>query len=527
MDPTDHEDIIWLHTHLTSQADGLSEIYERIAFSIRRLLDEKAALQSRLEDLERENASAQVRRLREENSVLRANLATAAKERSEATWERDALLRKLNGIKQLIDGPAAAVGGKDVSTDRQNVERPRLAGPRTARPSSHVSHVHTITQVSGPAEPEPEPEPEPEHTSPSSRTHASEPKTDVTIVHDTFGRIAHPRPLVASTSTSTSSPPQASHPLSMHTTMTPIDLSPPRPQDTALRARGAPLIDARGAVASPSGPRTPPALRILNNNNNNNNTGSIAISPLRRPPSPSRILSLHLSPGISEGLSVQYDDAPAPGPVPSGSGSAGAGAAVAAVQKWRIHFAKPPASAAVVALAKPVTTAALVQNLELDEEARRSIERLSSRQTGTLGLHICEPFGLAFLYDPILLESPEATYVVEWCELKASHITKAYIASAKERHTELHTFVYAPRRNGWHYLGQQRWSMGSIKSIWHSLAPLAQRAVVNRSSQDASPADISRGLKQGQIEQLTIELQQVSLTQPNAAESVLMKKLRE
>jgi hypothetical protein len=42
-----------------------------------------------------------------------------------------------------------------------------------------------------------------------------------------------------------------------------------------------------------------------------------------------------------------------------------------AVQKWRIHFAKPPKSATMAALAKPVTTATLVQNLELDEEAVR------------------------------------------------------------------------------------------------------------------------------------------------------------
>jgi hypothetical protein len=47
-----------------------------------------------------------VRRLRDENAVLRARLATTTKEKSEITWERDALLRKLNSIKQLIDGPA-------------------------------------------------------------------------------------------------------------------------------------------------------------------------------------------------------------------------------------------------------------------------------------------------------------------------------------------------------------------------------------------------------------------------------------
>ncbi|KAH9967112.1 hypothetical protein BJV74DRAFT_889995 [Russula compacta] len=179
------------------------------------------------------------------------------------------------------------------------------------------------------------------------------------------------------------------------------------------------------------------------------------------------------------------------------------------------------------------------QNLDLDEEARRSVERLSSRQTGTLRLHICEPFGLEFLYDPILLESPEATYIVEWCELKASHITKAYIASAKEWHTELHTIAYAPR-GGASPLSLARDAVGVVTAAFVARNPLhrtigiisasnvgAQRVDANRSSQDASPANISRGLKQGQIEQLTIELQQVSLTQPNAAESVLMKKLRE
>jgi len=44
--------------------------------------------------------------LREENSALRARLASTSKEKSEITWERDALLRKLNGIKLLVDGPA-------------------------------------------------------------------------------------------------------------------------------------------------------------------------------------------------------------------------------------------------------------------------------------------------------------------------------------------------------------------------------------------------------------------------------------
>jgi len=104
-------------------------------------------------------------------------------------------------------------------------------------------------------------------------------------------------------------------------------------------------------------------------------------------------------------------------------------------------------------------------------------------------------------------------------------------------------------QNGWHYLGQQRWSLVDIKSIWQALGPpvfplshtllarprgltrllvsQAQRAIATRAFPNADPGEIARRLKRGQIEQLTIELQQVSLVQPNPGEAVLMKKLRD
>jgi len=66
-----------------------------------------------------------------------------------------------------------------------------------------------------------------------------------------------------------------------------------------------------------------------------------------------------MSEGLS-GLSLQYDTSPR-----RVSGTAD----TAMIQKWRIHFAKPPSSATAVALPKPVATATLVQNLELDEDA--------------------------------------------------------------------------------------------------------------------------------------------------------------
>ncbi|KAF8488475.1 hypothetical protein F5888DRAFT_1799013 [Russula emetica] len=496
MDPSDHEDIVWLHTQLTGQANGLSGIYERIAYTIRELQDDKAALQNRIEELEQGDPSAEVRRLREENSILRARLATSAKEKSEITWERDALLRKLNGIKQLVDGPA--FDAINVSTDAPKAEPGPGRVSSTVRPKDDPhDHPRTVTQQSGSIT---------EHTSPTHTV--SSPRTDVTIAHDSFGRIIRPvrsQATSSTTTTTTSDPREASKPPSTHTSATVIDVRN-RSQDTAPRSLGPAFVDARETTAAL---RTPPTHRLLSADS----TGS----PMRASPgTATRILSLSTSPRTSEGLSMQYDMTP-----PRFGTRTVAGDTAKMVQKWRIHFAKPPKSATVTALAKPVTTEVLVRNLELDEKARRSIEALSSEPAGSLRLYISDaPPGLAFFYDPILLESPEATYVVEWSEAKASQKSRAYITTAKEKHTELHTFMYAPRKNVWYYLGERHWSLADIKTLWDSLGP-AQH-VAARSS---DPESISHGLERGELEQLTIELQQVSLIQPSTAESVVMKQL--
>jgi hypothetical protein len=72
------------------------------------------------------------------------------------------------------------------------------------------------------------------------------------------------------------------------------------------------------------------------------------------------------------------------------------------------------------------------------------LSRYSQEPAGSLGLYISDaPLDLAFLYgrsDPILLESPEVTYV-EWSEAKASQKSRAYITTAREKQAELHIHV--------------------------------------------------------------------------------------
>jgi len=65
---------------------------------------------------------------------------------------------------------------------------------------------------------------------------------------------------------------------------------------------------------------------------------------------------------MSEGLSVQYEESPGPGLSAAGPGRA--------VQKWRLHFAKPPSTAMAMAIT-PMATDMLVEKLELDEKAVR------------------------------------------------------------------------------------------------------------------------------------------------------------
>lgn len=476
MDPFGNDDIAWLHSQLSNHAHGLNGVYERVSRAIQRLEDEKSALQKRVKELERDDhPTSEARRLREENATLRAKLATTAKEKTEVTHERDVLLRKLNGVKQLVFDPAFV--DKPASNDTHNAE----PGPSTTTAASSSVPTRdpravTSTQraVSAP------------QGSSSARTDISEPVTDVTVILDSPGRAVRPRPRTTPTRAASGS----QQPLSMHSSATLIDPRL-RPQDEAPAALGAPFVDARTAASPPADANGSPQRRT-----------SVA-----------HVFSLNVSPGMSEGLSVQYEDATA-----SGAGSS------RIPKKWRLHFAKPPTTAEAVAI-NPVSTAVLAEKLELDEDSRRAIDDLSLLPAGTFRLYIQEVFGLAFLHDPILLESPEATYVVEWSEATGAGTTKTYINNAKEKHAEMHTFIYAPRKSGWQYLGQQRWNVADIKSIWNSLVPPAQRALAARRSQDADIAEIARGLKRGQLEQLTVELQQVSLLGPNAAESAVMKKL--
>jgi hypothetical protein len=238
----------------------------------------------------------------------------------------------------------------DVSTDAQKAEPGPASVSSTVRPQDDpYDRSLALSKQPGSAA---------KQTSPT-HTDISEPRTDMTIVHDPFGRVIRPGHSHQAEAAASSDPPGASQPLSTQTSATLVDTRN-RFQDAAQRSLGAPFVDARATpAASSSMPLTPPRYRSL--------MADLNGSPVRFPSSASRILSLSTSPRTSEGLSVQYDMTPPR----TGSGTVPGDTTKTVQQKWRIHFAKPPKSATMAALAKPVTTEALVRNLELGEAAVR------------------------------------------------------------------------------------------------------------------------------------------------------------
>ncbi len=326
--------------------------------AIRRLEDEKLVLRKRVHDLERDDHPAsETRHLREENATLRAKLATVAKEKTEVTRERDVLLRRLNGVKQLLDDPAVRRVYLSVllSSSRwtqldDNVTSHDEPGPSTALATSSTvvsardPRAPTSQRaVSGPAD-----------GFSSPRTDLSEPVTDVTVMLDTSGRAIRSRPRTAPTRVGNGSQP--------HSSATLMRL---RAQEAPAVLNG-PFVDARTPTSPPTSPpfvsaaTSPLSMSALHMHAPNSDTNE---SSMRRPISVAHAFALNTSPGMmSEGLSVQYEESPGPGLSAAGPGRA--------VQKWRLHFAKPPSTAMAMAIT-PMATDMLVEKLELDEKAVR------------------------------------------------------------------------------------------------------------------------------------------------------------
>ncbi|KAF9821497.1 hypothetical protein IEO21_00743 [Rhodonia placenta] len=128
-----------------------------------------------------------------------------------------------------------------------------------------------------------------------------------------------------------------------------------------------------------------------------------------------------------------------------------------ALEGWYIEYSKPPATA-VLTTTTSLTYAELQERLRLDEEM-------------TPGMRVQIHGDLMFLCQPIVLEGPDSTYLVDWDEEAVNKGTVKYLTQNEGRsvNTVFHAFVNPKAQDAWWYLGAHKLSPADTPSVWHKI----------------------------------------------------------
>ncbi|KAA1466706.1 hypothetical protein DENSPDRAFT_831586 [Dentipellis sp. KUC8613] len=441
---------------LSGVAGKLTDVRGRLLSSFQALEKENAALKQRIQELE--SSTGDIPRLRAENKALAMELLRREKalaEREARVSEREALDRKLQNIRRAMRDLLSEQNGVYIPTG--DIREEDLAS------SSDGAGVGSGSATVRPGQ----------ASVSRNSSRSSSPQTDVTIIHDDAPSVRSSASVsqgstMASTLVDSNPPPQPAglgSPFSETRTQRqargglnpqPRNITPPRAgtQAAAVKMNGSLLTPPR--TLSPRHPSTAEGAR--------NRISSLNL--------------IELSPGSSEvGRSVDERTA----------------------SRWRIHLAKPPRSASLVA--GPLLFSVLADRLDLDDDTIFSLDSLGDQTSDTLRLQISGEY--AFLHDPNILESPSGTYVVDWGRTKVNTKITNYIASATR--PALHTFMYSSKKNGWFYLGMYKWSIASIRTVWDVLTPHAQRTLAARRT-GTTFEELDRLIRSDELQQLTVEL---------------------
>lgn len=293
-------------------ADTLARVHERLARTVQNVEDENTRLRKRIVELEVEVSSGEMGRLRSENARLTAELAAAVPERQELALERDASLKKLQSIRETM---------------RELLNETKVRYGRF----SVLPHLTVRPQVAGFTFDDPE-------LAINQEEHEACPAMTGTL-SSSAGALRRPS---SQSSLRTLTPATNGSP-NRHSIASTSTLV----ANTEATGLGAAFVDSRQALGKD--PYNRPSAR-----HTHRITSAEFGSPIRRPLPNPRSVSLNMSPGLSDGLSVQYEDLQ--------SSSTGTNVRT----KWRIHFAKPPSTARIAM--GPFGSTDLAERLELDDE---------------------------------------------------------------------------------------------------------------------------------------------------------------
>ncbi|KIL70205.1 hypothetical protein M378DRAFT_156280 [Amanita muscaria Koide BX008] len=141
-------------------------------------------------------------------------------------------------------------------------------------------------------------------------------------------------------------------------------------------------------------------------------------------------------------------------------------------QKWSIYFHRLPKAAKVCK--GPYSWDDLQQIFGLKDEIITSLQSLQS--LGDLSMRVYTLQNIAFVYDPVFLDSGENSYFIDWGR---KQVNEGIIDHFKDPGQSVYyTFVFPKFKNMWYFIGAFTWTVANDWLIWPTLGRKSREEIV-------------------------------------------------
>jgi len=173
---------------------------------------------------------------------------------------------------------------------------------------------------------------------------------------------------------------------------------------------------------------------------------------------------------------------------------------------WRIHYSRPPLSIAIAS--GPMPWADLARRLSLNDETMTSLQGLATINQHGLRIQIIGD--LAFIYDPIILEGPSTTCLIDWGRKSRNMGALKYITRGRTVNPVFHTFFFPVKMDCWYYFGAMTWTTIEQRSMWPALSIKSKAKLTaklkDRCGGNLGKEEIIRLIEEDSLQQICFEI---------------------
>ncbi|KAI0722252.1 hypothetical protein C8T65DRAFT_628750 [Cerioporus squamosus] len=175
---------------------------------------------------------------------------------------------------------------------------------------------------------------------------------------------------------------------------------------------------------------------------------------------------------------------------------------------WYLELERRPATSSDV-FHGPIPFDVLAEQLVLEEDVTNSIWSMEVEPGYDIRIHA--EADLAFVYRPVILEGPLATYLIGWGDATMTRKVREWSAGIGEVNLFFYPAKEAPTA-GWFYLGMHKLTYASIESVWGKL-PREDKERLLVELKDRNPemdaSQFRRDVREGRLVQCCIQLENI------------------